>query len=216
MADAEQSDPSASTQERQLPRNYQAIAPEFPEGPFDLAARFPQDAEIELEIGFGRGLFLIQRASAAPHAHLLGIEIKRKWAYRVARRCERLGLSRVQVFGGDIRSALPAMQPDGRLSRCFLQFPDPWWKKRHAKRRLMGAEVLDQLARLLRSGGEFFVQTDVQERAEAYLEQLQVHPDFTLQDAGALDHHPYGARGNREQRAIEDGLPIYRVLARRR
>ena len=198
-----------------LPVRYDELAPAAPEGGLDLAEAYPQEAEIELEIGFGRGLFLIERAAAAPDHQLVGIEIKRKWAYRVEQRCKRLELSQVRVFGGDMRTVLPEMRPAGRIARVFLNFPDPWWKKRHAKRRLMGEDVLEQVARLLRLGGECFIQTDVEERAAEYARQLADHPAFELEGDGSLDHNPYGARSNREKRAIEDGLPIYRILARR-
>jgi tRNA (guanine-N7-)-methyltransferase len=163
----------------------------------------------------GLAKFLGQRAAAAPQACLIGIEIKRKWAYRVAQRCQRRGLPRIKVFGADIRQALPALRPAGSLARVFLHFPDPWWKKRHEKRRLVGEATLDELARLLRPRGVFFVQTDVEERAREYQQQLEQHPSFSLDGGGWLADNPYGARSNREQRAIEDGLPIYRVLAYR-
>jgi tRNA (guanine-N7-)-methyltransferase len=201
---------------RSVPRSYHELAPALPESGLDLFELFPRDADIEMEIGFGRGLFLRQRCAAAPEAYLLGIEIKRKWAYRVAQRCQREALTRARVFAGDVRSALPGLRPGGALARVFIHFPDPWWTKRHQKRRLTGDATLDELARLLRPDGELFVQSDVEERAQEYLEQLARHPAFGPERTATLPDNPYGARSNREQRAIDDGLPIYRVLARRR
>jgi tRNA (guanine-N7-)-methyltransferase len=217
MSTPQSPDGPGSERTTALPVRYDQLAPRAPEDGLDLFELFPEGAEIEMEIGFGRGMFLIERAAAAPNSYLLGIEIKNKWAYKVAQRCKRLGLDRVRPMAGDARLALPGLKPDASLARVFLHFPDPWWKKRHAKRRLMGEELLDRFARLLRDGGELYVQTDVQERADAYAEQLAAHPDFVLggQD-GYLDHNPYGARSNREKRADEDGLPVFRVLAIRR
>jgi tRNA (guanine-N7-)-methyltransferase len=98
-----------------------------------------------------------------------------------------------------------------------MHFPDPWWKKRHLKRSLMGATLLDDVARVLVPGGEFFVQTDVEERAMLHLAALDRHPAFELAGRdGYLDENPYGARSNREVRAEADGLPVYRTLARTR
>ncbi len=199
-----------------IARRYRELAPRAPEQGFDLLEIFPSTSEIEMEIGFGRGLFLIQRAAAAPGSALLGLEIKRKLAYRVARRCERLGLSHVRVMAGDVRAVLPGVRPDRALARVFISFPDPWWKKRHAKRRLIGDELIEQLARLLRPGGELFIQTDVEERADESLDELAAHPAFELPGGGRIADNPYGARSNREQRALQDGLPIYRILALRR
>ena len=199
------------------PRDYSAICPRLPDGPVELSSLCPDGAEIELEIGFGRGMFLIQRAASAPAAFLLGFEIKTKWAYLVEQRCAREDLTNVRVIGGDVREIFPRLRPDGRIARAFMHFPDPWWKKRHAKRRLVGGEMLDELARLLRPGGEFFVQTDVEERADLHAVQVGQHPAFELAGAdGRIVDNPYAAVSNRERRAIEDGLPIYRVLAHRR
>jgi tRNA (guanine-N7-)-methyltransferase len=196
--------------------DYRPLAPQAPQDGFDLIEIFAPTGEIEMEIGFGRGQFLVQRAAAAKDAWLLGIEIKNKLAYRVEQRRRRLGLARVRVMAGDARRVLPDVRPDAALARVFVNFPDPWWKKRHAKRRLLAEPLLDQIARLLRPGGELFVQTDVEERAEQCLEQVREHPAFELPGDGRLEENPYGARSNREQRALQDGLPIYRILALRR
>lgn len=206
----------ANARAAEIARRYREQAPRAPEAGLNLFEIFPPSAEIEMEIGFGRGQFLQQRSAAAPDAHLLGLEIKKKLVYQVAQRFERMQLSRVRVMSGDVRAILPGIHPGAAIARVFMHFPDPWWKKRHAKRRLFSGELIDQVARLLRPGGELFVQTDVEERALEGLAQLSEHAAFELPDGGLIDENPYGARSNREQRAIEDGLPVYRVLARKR
>jgi tRNA (guanine-N7-)-methyltransferase len=198
------------------PRRYQALAPAPPNGPIDLPSLWPHDLERELEIGFGRGRFLLERARVAPQSGILGIEIKRKWAYLVDQRAQSTGLSNVRVFGADARDVLARLQPNGSLARVFMHFPDPWWKKRHEKRRLRGAATFDPAARLLRSGGELFIQTDVEDRAETFLADLREHGAFDVPAAGYVVENPFGARSNREKRAIQDGLPIFRILVRRR
>jgi tRNA (guanine-N7-)-methyltransferase len=201
------------------PRRYLQLAPAAPEGPIDLLSLWPDappGSDFELEIGFGRGMFLLERAQAAPDSAVLGIEIKRKWAYLVAERARKLGHANVRVFGADARDVLLRLQPSHQLARIFMHFPDPWWKKRHAKRRLRGPSTFDPAARLLRPGGELFIQTDVQERAETFLEDLREHGDFALPPGDYVSENPYQARSNREKRAITDGLPVYRILVRRR
>jgi tRNA (guanine-N7-)-methyltransferase len=198
------------------PRRYVKLAPAPPEGPIDLTQLWACHVERELEVGFGRGMFLLERAQAAPDAGILGIEIKRKWAYLVDQRARGLGLSNVRVFGADARDVLARLQPDGGLARLFMHFPDPWWKKRHAKRRLRGPSMFDPAARLLRSDGELFIQTDVEDRAQTFLSDLRAHPAFEVPAQGFVEENPYEARSNREKRAISDGLPIYRILVRRR
>ena len=197
------------------PYRYLTLAPRPPEGPIELSALWPeQDGEIELEIGFGRGMFLLERARSAPGARLLGIEIKSKWAYLVSQRAA--ALPRVRVFAADARDFLPRLQPAQSLARVFMHFPDPWWKKRHAKRRLGGRETLDPVARLLAPGGELFIQTDVEERAEDFATAIRAHDAFELPDDPYIADHAFGARSNREKRAIADGLPVYRISALRK
>lgn len=199
------------------PIRYGELSPAAPDGVIDLRTVFPDAVEIEIEIGFGRGMFLLERAAAiAGSGHLLGIEIKRKWAYLVAQRCQRQGLSHVRIYGGDARDIFRRLSPEASVARVFLLFPDPWWKKRHAARRMAGDAIMDDVARMLRDGGELFIQTDVDERSDEFIEQLRQHPLFELQGDGRVADNPYQARSNREKRAEEDGLPINRILALRR
>jgi len=200
---------------------YDRDAPRLPgEAPIDLREEVPGDpeADLELDIGFGRGLSVYERADAVPVHRILGIEIRTKWAYLVAEGVRRRGLGdRVRVVCGDARDILGRAVPDASVARVFLHFPDPWWKKRHAKRRVVDDAFLDELARLLRDGGDLFFQSDVEERAAGARDLLADHPAFVLRgDRGFVPANPFEARSNRERRAAEDGLPVYRVLARRR
>lgn len=198
------------------PHRYRTLAPMPPEGPLALDRLLPGTGDLELEIGFGHGLFLYERALARPDVRLVGLEIKRKWSYLVAERCAARGLHNVTVWAADARSVLPRVSP-GILARVFMHFPDPWWKKRHQKRSLVGATLLDEIARVLVPGGELFLQTDVPERAALHVEAVAAHPAFTLGgEGGYLAANPYAARSNREARAALDGLPVYRTLARKK
>ena len=194
--------------------------------PYEDAARLPEGASIdvrtlasgmwvELEIGPGRGWFLVERAQLEPSAAVLG-----KWAAIVDGRLATRGLSqRARVFAEDARVALPRLGPDASVRRVFVNFPDPWWKKRHGKRILVQAGFVEQVARLLAPGGELFVQTDVEERADEY--DMLLSGDSRFQVAGdtlgsaRLDDNPYGARSPRERRAMADGLPVQRLRWRR-
>ena len=179
------------------------------------------EGPFEIEIGPGRGLFMIERCQVAPEVRLMGLEIKRKWSCLVDQRLAREGFGdRARVFCEDARLALPKLQPSGGLERVFIHFPVPWWKKRHHKRLVIEENVLDELARLLRDGGELLIQTDVHERAEQYRALVDAHPLFEgagdEEGQAPLEKNPFGARGNREHRADDDGLPVYRLLYRRR
>ncbi|HJK90851.1 MAG TPA: tRNA (guanine-N7)-methyltransferase [Polyangiaceae bacterium LLY-WYZ-15_(1-7)] len=195
---------------------YDLMAPRPPEeGPIDLEAEVRGEGPIELDIGFGRGMSVFTRIEAAPDARVLGIEIKAKWATKVERRRARRELEGVTIWAADARSTLARSGPDGCVARVSVHFPDPWWKKRHTKRRVLQPAFLDTLARLMRPGGELFVQTDVPDRHDLYVRLAREHEAFEVLD-DALADNPFGGVSNREKRAIEDGLPIHRLLARRR
>lgn len=195
------------------PIRYGEMAPRAPEEELDLESFLPGEGDIEVDVGFGRGASLITRAKVAPEARLLGIEIKAKWATKVEEWRVSLGLERVRVLCGDARLLLANAGPAGCVKRCFVHFPDPWWKQRHLKRRVVGEAFLDAVARLMVPGGELYIQTDVQDRVFIYAQTVEDHPAFTLEGGGYLEENPYDAPSNRERHAAEDGLPVFRLLA---
>jgi tRNA (guanine-N7-)-methyltransferase len=195
-------------------------APRLPEGDRIEVASIARGEWTEIELGPGRGWFLVERAAAEPRAALVGLEIRRKWAAIVDARLAARGLGeRARVFAEDAKFALPRLGPDGSVRRFFISFPDPWWKKRHAKRILVQGDFLGEVARLLEPGGELFVQTDVDERAEGVEQLASFDPRFVpfgdVEGSPRLAENPYGARSPRERRAITDGLPVNRMRWRR-
>ena len=189
--------------------------PRLPEGKVDVPAFLAGDGPLELEIGPGRGAFILERCAAATNVRIIGLEIRRKWASIVdARLAKRELHHRARVLCEDARLALVRLTPDGCLDRVFVHFPDPWWKKRHQKRLVVVDPLIVEITRLLKDDGELFVQTDVPDRAVQYRARIAAHE--ALEDAGAIENNPYGARSNRERRADEDGLPVYRMQFRKK
>jgi tRNA (guanine-N7-)-methyltransferase len=187
----------------------------------DVNALLPGDGPLEIEIGPGRGNFVFERVIAAPESRLLAFEIRLKWAQIVDERLGKRGFHhRARVLAEDAKAALARLSPEGSVKRFFVHFPDPWWKKRHAKRLVVGNALLDSIVWLLEDDGELFVQTDVDFRAEGYENVVEGYAD--LVPAGDeegqpfLAANPYGARSNREVRADEDGLPVTRMRWKRR
>jgi tRNA (guanine-N7-)-methyltransferase len=199
-----------------------------PVGRYDDAPRLPEEGEVdprstlgsggrpvELEIGPGRGAFLIERLEAHSDVFLLGLEIRRKWASIVDDRLRARGIApRGRVFAEDARSVLPRFK-SGSVSVVFLHFPDPWWKKRHAKRRVATGDLVEQIARLLVPGGELFYQSDVPERARDF-DALAAEWFIPWGPTAGVAENPYGASSNREKRARADGLPVIRLRYRSR
>jgi tRNA (guanine-N7-)-methyltransferase len=199
--------------------NPYADAPRLPdEHPVDprLLVGAGEEA-IELEIGPGRGGFLYERLAEDPRARIVGLEIRRKWATIVDRRLAERGFgSRARVFAEDARHALPRFVAES-VSRVFVHFPDPWWKKRHHKRLVVGAPLLDEVLRVLVPRGEVFVQTDVEERAAGYEALFEAHAGFVPHaESARVVEFPFAAKSPRERRALADGLPVFRLQYRRR
>jgi tRNA (guanine-N7-)-methyltransferase len=193
-------------------------APRLPEGNALEPALLVGHAErVELEIGPGRGWFMIERLEVMPQVGMIGFEIRRKWASVVDERLRARGYgNRARVFAEDARHAL-ARLAGGSLSVAYLHFPDPWWKKRHRKRLVLALPLLDQLSRTICAGGELFVQTDVFERAAEYEALVGQHPAFEpwQGENARIEDNPYAARSPRERRALRDGLPVVRLRYRR-
>jgi tRNA (guanine-N7-)-methyltransferase len=217
------------------PSHPYADAPRLPRGPAgELAAGLvpadrgvvtvdqilPGDGPIEIEIGPGRGGFVFERCVADPTVRLLGLEVRLKWATIVDRRLAAQGLgARARVLAEDAKVALPRLGPDGSVRAFFVHFPDPWWKKRHEKRLVVGDVLLTHVVRLLAPGGELFVQTDVEDRALRYAAEIEKNaalvPAGDASGSPVLAENPYGARSPREHRAIADGLPVHRFRWRK-
>jgi tRNA (guanine-N7-)-methyltransferase len=198
-----------------------ADAPRLPQGPSVDVRGLVIGERYELEIGPGRGGFLFERATAAPVVALVGLEVRLKWAAVVDGRLAARGLSsRVRVFAEDAKDALARLTPDQVFANVFVHFPDPWWKKRHAKRIVVDDGVVAQIARLLAPEGELFIQTDVADRAAEYEARVSAtgafEPSGDPPGSPRLADNPYGARSPRERRALADGLPVYRLRWRSR
>jgi len=189
---------------------------EIDTSPINWAEFFEHDQPVELDIGCGRGLFTWHASEANPGTNFVGIELAYKEAKRAADKLFKRKLPNARIVAGDVREFLEKYVQPESVAAAHVYFPDPWWKARHAERRLMDEPLLQAIARVLRPGGELFVQTDVEERAAQYLERISACAEFQrTTETGYIDANPYGAQSNRESRAIEDGLPIYRLLFRR-
>lgn len=188
-------------------------APRLPEGCLDPGALVGVPGQpVELEVGPGRGGFALERLAAVPSARLIGFEIKRKWATIVDERLRQRGLgARGRIFFEDARVALQRF-PANSVSIVYFHFPDPWWKKKHNKRLVLTPALLEELARVIVSSGELFVQTDVEERALGYESMIGQHAEFRAAEGQArVSQNPYQAMSPRERRAVQDGLPIFRL-----
>jgi len=161
-------------------------------GKLDLRSLFgPEQSRYWLEIGFGGGEHLAWQAAHQAELQspvgLIGVEFYLNGIAAFLRQIEgTAAAARVRLYQGDARDLLAAL-PDQSLERVFILFPDPWPKKRHHKRRILQAAVLDRLAEVMLSGAELRVATDDRDYLRWILERLQAHPKFNWTARGPED-----------------------------
>ena len=179
---------------------------------------FGNDQPVELDIGCGRGLFLFNAAVTTPHTNFVGLEIDYREGRRTATRLMKQNLPNARVIGGDCKTLLTEMIAPGSVAAAHVYFPDPWWKKRHHKRRLFNDEFTAMLARILRPEGLVHHWTDVADYFEMAQGLMDHHPDFTRcptpVEREAHSDMDYHTSFERKKRKL--GLPIYRGLWQRR
>lgn len=180
----------------------------------DWFAIFGNDHPVELEIGSGKGLFLVNAARANPGRNFFGVEISRKYARLAADRLARSGIANARVWAGDIRPVITHRIPGGSLRAVHVYFPDPWWKKRHKKRRVFNEALVAQIERVLQQGGELHIASDVEEYFGVIRSLVEASPCFSelpvpeVKDA----EHEQDYLTNFERKYRIEGRPIYRAI----
>jgi tRNA (guanine-N7-)-methyltransferase len=150
---------------------YLLVPQQLPQ-PWDSTAVFDRPAPLELEIGSGKGLFLAQAAAKQPDHNFIGIEIAERYATYSAARLARSELANARMIHGNAERVFAECLPDGAAIAVHIYFPDPWWKNRHHKRRVMNDQFLPQVERILQSGGSLHFWTDVEEYFQAAVERI--------------------------------------------
>ena len=180
--------------------------------PFAPEHVFGRAAPLQVEIGSGKGLFLTSAAPAMPEHDFLGIEIARKYAKFAASRLSKAEVSNAALIHGDAQLVFREHLADGSVDAVHIYFPDPWWKKRHHKRRIMNETFLKQVCRVLRPGGRLHFWTDVAAYYRASLEliaeRIPLHGPFEVEESPAV--HDLDYRTHFERRMRQHGKPVYR------
>jgi tRNA (guanine-N7-)-methyltransferase len=133
------------------------------QAPIKWPELFGNDRPVELEVGSGKGLFLLNAATLDPDCNFLGVELSRKYARLAGERLARNRVSNAKIWRGDARHVLARLVPGSSLRAVHVYFPDPWWKKRHKKRRVFTDSLVSDVERTLNSGGELRIASDVEE-----------------------------------------------------
>jgi len=174
----------------------------------DWKRDFGRNAPLELEIGPGRGAFALDHAARHPEIDLVVIEARRSDCELIRARALKRGLRNLMVLHGDARLLLPRLFPPRSLAGLHVQFPDPWWKRRHYKRRLVDVDFAVQARRLLAPGATVDFRTDV----AAYARE----GERTWLQAGfeRLPDEPPEVLSTRERRYAVTGQPVFRARFR--
>lgn len=184
----------------------------------DWSELFGNDNPVELDIGCGRGMFLFNSAVGHADTNFVGLEIDYREGRRAATRLLKRELDNARVIGGDCKVVLTKLIDRHSVSAAHVYYPDPWWKKRHHKRRLFNDEFPQILSDALMPGGYVHSWSDVAEYWDIIRELMDGHPDFEPREPPPLrepEHDlDYQTSFDRKKRKL--GLPVYRGLWQRR
>ena len=177
----------------------------------DLAVLFGNENPVILEIGSGKGRFLVEHATAHPELNVIGIEKSLHYHRVIVDRLVRRQLPNVRAINHDAYLVLREMIPDQSIDEIHIYFPDPWPRPRERKRRMVRPESLVEMRRVLKPEGRGWYVTD---HREYYEKARPAFEEFFAVEGGEVFHTP--PRTNYEAKYQAEGRPIYEVRFRRR
>lgn len=188
-----------------------------PLDPIPWSAIFETDRPVEIEVGFGKGLFLTNSGVARPDTNFFGIEIVRKYQLYATERIALRNLPNVRTCCADAKRILREVVVPESVAVVHVFFPDPWWKTKHKKRLLFTHEFADMVLHVLKMGGVLHFVTDVQDYFEMVTELLAGIPAFALLDPPAENNpeHDMDYLTNFERKFRREGRPIHRSRYRK-
>jgi tRNA (guanine-N7-)-methyltransferase len=184
------------------------------DGPLAL----PDGPSVEVELGCGDAQFLLELARARPDARFVGVDIRAPFIAEADQARQLLDLRNVQLLVGNLLVDSDRLFLPGRVRRFYVNFPDPWFKRRHHNRRWLTRDSLAHLVTALETTGELFFQSDVWELA---LDALALFEENELLENVCgpwtfLRANPFGARTAREDACLGESRPIWRLLYAKR
>jgi tRNA (guanine-N7-)-methyltransferase len=180
---------------------------------------FGREGRVEIEIGIGKGRFLLAVAQARPDVLHLGVEWSNEYLRIAETRAERLGLENVRFVRVDANDLVRRAIAEASVSVYYVFYPDPWPKKRHHKRRFLQMVNADAMAKTLVPGGWLHVATDHDDYWAAAEPMLDAHPAFERQEAFGGSEFPLPVDGpltNFEAKYEVEGRSRHRGSWRRR
>ena len=180
---------------------------------------FGNDRPLEIEIGSGKGLFLSTVSVAETSRNYVGVEIAAKYAEHAASRLAKAEVPNARMICGNAEPLFSQRVLPGSLEAVHVYFPDPWWKARHRKRRVVNPESAVSISAALRPGGRFHFWTDVLDYFEVTVEMLaEITPELgvPIPEEERQADHDLDYRTHFERRSRRHGIPVYRVCYTKR
>jgi tRNA (guanine-N7-)-methyltransferase len=179
-----------------------------------------QNLPLHLDIGCARGRFVLKMAQLEPNWNFLGLEIRETLVIEANRIRDEMGLENLHYLFANVNNSLVSLLstlPLGSLQKVTIQFPDPWFKTRHAKRRVVQPELVTELAKYLAVDGVVFLQSDIEFVAAEMCDRFYENPAFEkLGTTTWLAENPLPVPTEREIATDNKGEPVYRALFRKR
>ena len=172
---------------------------------------FGNDKPVIVDVGACKGVFCEQLVKIIPDHNFILFEI-RKPVYK--KLCDRFAkYDNVMVFDGDagrnFRSVMqPCMDQEAVIKEVYINFPDPWFKERHKKRRFVNAKWLQNIGEWISPETKFVFQTDQKQLFEETVEVIEEHGGFEIE---YFDRSPYGVQTHWERQKMAEGDEIYRM-----
>ena len=173
---------------------------------------------IHLDIGSAKGEFLIELAKKSPDWNFVGLEIREPLVRLCEKKREKLELNNLKFLFCNVNVSLDKWLSDldyGQLKRVSIQFPDPWFKRKHFKRRVLKKNLLNSIAKSMSKEGEIFIQSDILQLIKSMTNKIDESRYFNRKDFGDLrfiDKNPYNVKTDRELFSLKKNLPIYRAM----
>lgn len=187
-----------------------------PASPLDWEKFYPMPTQpLHLDIGCGKGRFLLNMAALEREWNFLGLEIREPLVQEANTWRNESGLTNLHYLFCNVNNSLNSLLsslPVGRLQRVTIQFPDPWFKTRHAKRRLVQPHLVAELANYLAIGGVVFIQSDIEALAVEMCDRFDANSAFQRQGSDWLAENPLPVPTEREKSTLSRGEPVYRAL----
>jgi tRNA (guanine-N7-)-methyltransferase len=185
--------------------------------PIDMQQVFADpERPLLLDIGCARGRFILRMAEAQPEWNYLGVEIRHQLVDEANEIAAEKGLTNLHYAFCNAMLWLERLISDipvGVLQTVTIQFPDPWFKKKHAKRRMVNRELVETVAAKLADGGRVFVQTDIEFLAEEIFDLFRANRPL---EESPIDENPFPVKTEREKAVEDKGLPVYRDVFKKK